>query len=273
MVANFNPHPPMITRAVQHTFTPEELASAGQAAALLQELFGFCTALEPRDRHDLYKLGPQTLSFVMRIVPLAQQHLDLIPRGMDVDELEARIKTRETLQTYVMHLGPLLLRMQHSIMLLGAEILQDSLKLYKTLKVNGNDEGLQELLAKIGQRFYTKKEKRKAAATEVPEETAPKQGTIPENELQPAPGSFTSTTEPGQTHQAPDFCKSTAPLSGKPKRRAPGSATLKKRHVAESNASAWDPASAILEALSNVCPGKADKRAPRCVDASEPTDG
>src|SRR5688500_552703 len=153
----------MITRAVQHTFTPEELASAGQAAALLQELFGFCTALEPRDRHDLYKLGPQTHSFVMQIVPLAQQHLDLIPRGMDVDELEERIKTRETLETYVMHLAPLLLRMQHSIMLLGAEILQDSLKLYKTLKVNGNDAGLQELLAKIGQRFYTKKGKRKMA--------------------------------------------------------------------------------------------------------------
>jgi hypothetical protein len=147
----------MITEKIDHMFVAEDITAALAAETTLEEKFAFCRSLEPEVRHSLYKIGPETESFVTRVVDLAKRNLDLIPRGIDVTAVDRNIATRDELRGHHDRMQQLVERMDHSVMLIGAQILQDVLAMYRSLKANGTTAGIEELLAEIGQRFARSK--------------------------------------------------------------------------------------------------------------------
>ena len=77
----------------------------------------------------------------------------MIPPRIGTLRMARNVKTWQTLRQHYTRMQQLVERMDHSVMLLGMDIIQDALALYRSLKAHGKTAGLEELLANIGQRF------------------------------------------------------------------------------------------------------------------------
>ena len=152
----------MLTTRIDHSFAAEDLLAVAGAENVLETTFAFCVSLTPKERHDMYKLGGKSESFVHRILDLASLNPDLVPGRISTTHMARNIQTWQTLRQHHARVQQLVERMDHSVMLLGMDIIQDALGLYRSLQAHGKAAGIEELLADIGQRFS----RRKATETE-----------------------------------------------------------------------------------------------------------
>ena len=133
--------------------TPAELAAFSDVLLLLEDALPELPGLTPHERKRRLKMGDKSEAFVIRTLIAARQHGHLIPRGYDLEALEAQAALRPLLRVLRVRLQVLCERLSDAHMIAGGSLLRECMALYKTMKVHSTGEGIEELLGEMQRRF------------------------------------------------------------------------------------------------------------------------
>src|SRR6478735_8567258 len=111
--------------------TPAELIAFGEILFLLEDAIPEVPGLTPAERKRRLKMGDKSEAFVVRTLLAARQHPHLIPRGYDLEAVEAQAALRPVLRALKMRLQVLLERLTDAHMLAGGTLLRECMGLYK----------------------------------------------------------------------------------------------------------------------------------------------
>lgn len=127
----------------------------------------FLLALNPTQRLRRLKAGQYTEAFLSEALTLAQQHPEITPKGLSVEEMQKDADTRAFLRTVRSRLLTTLQRLDDTIAVCGTEMFQASLLVYQGAKTYGQGLGIESQVAELGKRF---KKAKTTADTEEREE-------------------------------------------------------------------------------------------------------
>jgi len=143
----------------------------GSLTALETALADFA-GLSTGDRRRIRSVGQRTEAFVFRAMESGKQNAGLLPRDLDLEQIERDHAAREALIIRLNRLRQASEKVQDTLHLLGADLLRDTLGIYHSLKRFGASEGLDDVLDTLQQRF--RQTRRQAEQAETP--SAPSAG-------------------------------------------------------------------------------------------------
>jgi hypothetical protein len=114
--------------------------------------------LTAKDVRALYKLGQNSLGFVMAAKDAAETHPTEIRKKFDLSGMIQRVASHEQLSLLLADLHPLVKQLSDTLTLVGADLMQDSLDVYEDMKAAVDDEPIIEAVVReLGQRFEKSK--------------------------------------------------------------------------------------------------------------------
>jgi hypothetical protein len=134
----------------------EDFATFDAQFALIEEIIG---ALEEPDKLILRrvpKLGFKSDAFTRDALMLAAQHEELLPRGLDIQQLEAQMELRDALKSRALQMKRMARKMEMIVQLLGSDVFSGALAAYKSMKANHRGT-MNEQLRELGQIFRNRK--------------------------------------------------------------------------------------------------------------------
>lgn len=152
----------MIEQKVSATLTTEDLAEIMEAIATIREKLPFLSGLTPNERQQLVKIGRKSQTFVSQALDVAENHLELMPRCLDVEGARQDLTLFEALNPIVFSLSQLYKLVEDTQMIAGSEAYAAARVVYNSIKVNGQGTGLDNVIESLSQRFQ--KSRREPAA-------------------------------------------------------------------------------------------------------------
>ena len=127
----------------------------------LKEKTAWRKGLTAKEVRALYKLGPNSLGFVMAAKDAAETNSNHARKTFDLSAMIQRIAAHEQLSLLLADLNPLVKQINDTLTLDGADLMQDGLDVYEDLQKAVEDEPvLEETVRELGQRFdKSKKDK------------------------------------------------------------------------------------------------------------------
>ena len=118
-------------------------------------------ALTNAEKSKLFKLGTSSEEFVADAQDAGEAHPNVLRKKFNMSEMIQRIALREQIKIVLAGLVPLVESLQATDVIVGADLMQDSLSIYEDLQVGLEDEpGLEPVIKALGKRFEkSKKEK------------------------------------------------------------------------------------------------------------------
>ena len=130
----------------------EQTALLAQLDSLVQGL-AWTLSLSPTDRLRLSKAATGTEAFMNQAFQLGQQHPDLLPRGLSLEEMSRDLTTRTFLLNIKARLDTLSRRVDDTIAVCGSEAYQASLTIYRSAQTYGDDMGIDSQVEELARRF------------------------------------------------------------------------------------------------------------------------
>ena len=137
--------------------TTESITTILGHIASISEALPELTALQEDERQRLARLGMANETFSLGIIEIARQNPTLIPASIDLVKVGRDVDARTALLPVIVQLRVLTQLLEDTEVLLGVDIYNAALALYKVLLITGDTEGLRELIAEYGKRFAKKK--------------------------------------------------------------------------------------------------------------------
>src|SRR3954447_24412388 len=147
--------------------TPARRSAIEACYSALEEQFEQLIALGAKKRRRMSKLGLKTATFARRALDIGRQHQGVLPRNMDLEQIESDFATWEALHIQIARTQMLLQRLQDTAVQIGHDVYEETRAIYTYLQHRGEAEGLQAALEELGQMFARPKRKKKEQA-EVP---------------------------------------------------------------------------------------------------------
>ncbi len=119
----------------------EEIAAAQAALASLKEVAALLPAITADEKQRLNKLGSR-LGFATQVVLEAKQSQGLLPRGIDLSDVEAEQAQYEALADLCAGLRSVLARFDDGLIASGSGYFSTTLTLYKAMRLFGKSSAL-----------------------------------------------------------------------------------------------------------------------------------
>lgn len=128
-----------------------------RADAAINEL---AAALEPMlvsvtrsDKKMMVKMGEASEVFCRQALDVMQENLQLMPRGLDIEEMRRDLNAHDALNARIVRMTRLLEQARNAEIALGSDVMVSALEGYAVLKAVGKGEGVQALTRQLGRRF------------------------------------------------------------------------------------------------------------------------
>lgn len=134
-------------------FAAEAVADIERALDTLDARLAELSALTPRQRQRITKMGNTSRGFCLRALQAAQQHAGLMPRDFDLDGCTRDLEAMDQLRPWRQRIAHLHQRLADTETALGSDVMTSTLAIYAVLKAVGAREGVDEQLRLLGARF------------------------------------------------------------------------------------------------------------------------
>ncbi len=115
---------------------------------------GWRLALTGADKRKLFKLGPDSLTFVNDAQDAGEAHPNSLRKKFNMSEMITRQALKQQLSELLADLVPLAQALSDTESLVGADLMQDGLDIYEDLQKDVEDEpGLVPVVKALGKRF------------------------------------------------------------------------------------------------------------------------
>lgn len=146
--------------------TAEEYAEVDAAFAVIEKRFGSFVSLSAEEKRAALKAGEKSEVFCIKTLTLMDQHRDLLPPNINVDDALSDMRSREQLRPRLNRLMNLARLAYDTELALGSDMMAAALAGYRLLKANRKGFALESLDA-LGGHFARKR--RPANAGPLPE--------------------------------------------------------------------------------------------------------
>jgi len=136
--------------------TDEDFTSFDTQFALIKEIMSALPEVDGKILRRVAKLGFKSDTFTRDTLMIAAQHEELLPRGLDVQELEAQVRLRDELRSRALQMKRMARDMEQVVQLLGSDVFSGALAAYKSMKANHRGT-LEEQLRELGRLFRRRK--------------------------------------------------------------------------------------------------------------------
>lgn len=143
---------PMDNR-IDAEFDTRQQDAALKALDDLAAALPFLEDLSPEERHDLYKLGDKSRTFVDQALVTAQQFTDALPRSFDVDQYARDVALYRALEPLHARLRDLFERLDDTRMLVGSEAMEGARAVYYHMKGHSGTGALSEASRAMSRRY------------------------------------------------------------------------------------------------------------------------
>ena len=155
------------------TITPESLTdiSAG-ITAIKAEVSTFSLTMDDAQRKHSQKIGTRNETFAREMMEFARQRPDLRPGGINFAAIERDLIARDQVTPVLFQLKTLVRALEDTNMALGIDLFNGTRGMYKAVKPIAEINGVQDVIAQIGQRFARPRKSTTTATPATPEPTA-----------------------------------------------------------------------------------------------------
>ncbi|PSN20631.1 hypothetical protein C7271_01270 [filamentous cyanobacterium CCP5] len=154
----------MNTQTVNTTLSAQEALEIVNQLKLIREQLPFLVGLTPQERRQLPKMGRKSQTFTTRALDMAVQHVDMMPRHLDVEEARRDLALFEALNPILQAVNHLKELLEDTQMVAGSEAYAAARLAYNSAKVTGKNRGIDDVLEELSQQF--RKSRRPAAIAE-----------------------------------------------------------------------------------------------------------
>ncbi|RYD82183.1 MAG: hypothetical protein EOP84_09805 [Verrucomicrobiaceae bacterium] len=150
------------------TIVAEDSTAIAAALTEIEDIVeAFTLSLPPEEAKRLLKIGMKTETFSYKALEVGKLHPGLLPRDLDLTRIDRDVAARETLMVHFIRIQRLHNLLQSTLAVLGADFYAGGRAIYRALKANGREAGLESVLAELGVAFA------RALKTTEPDEPAP----------------------------------------------------------------------------------------------------
>ncbi len=143
----------ILKNRINIVLTTEQIASFDTALDAMDLATSMLQGADLEDRTRLAKLGPKSEAFATLAIETGAANEGLLPRDLDLASLQRDRSIRQQLKPRFERMRQITRKMDDTILLLGVDYFNGALAIYRSLKANGQLEGLQPVLSDMGQRF------------------------------------------------------------------------------------------------------------------------
>jgi hypothetical protein len=151
------------TNYITGSLTPEDREQIMASLTIIREKMPFMTELTRKTKKSLPKMGDKSRAFVHKAMEVAMQHPEVLPRSLDLAEMQRDIDLFEAVYAIAMELNQLHADLEDTLTAVGSDAYSAALQVYRHLKAHGEGSGLDALVDDMGRRFGRKT--RKSGAT------------------------------------------------------------------------------------------------------------
>jgi hypothetical protein len=128
--------------------------AAKAALEVLKTKTSWRLALTGADKRKLFKLGPNSLTFVNDAQDAGEAHPNSLRKKFNMSDMISRQALKQQLGELLAELVPLTQALSDTESLVGADLMQDGLDIYEDLQKDVEDEpGLVPVVKALGKRF------------------------------------------------------------------------------------------------------------------------
>jgi hypothetical protein len=149
--------------AIDAVISTTDMKEIMAAFEIVEEKLPFLIGLTPMERRQLTKIGRKSQTFVIQALDMAEQHSELMPRCLDVEEARRDMELFEALNPLLQKLSRLRELVEDTQMVVGSEAYAAARLAYSSAKTSGKGMGLDEVVSDLSQQF---RKTRKAQTTE-----------------------------------------------------------------------------------------------------------
>ncbi len=135
----------------------DAFAAIDQALDTIEANADFLHSLTSERRMVLRGLSHCNESFANEALEIGMQNEELMPRGLDLAQIERDKIAREQLKERLQRLRRITGKFDDTVLLLGSDFYNGALAIYAALKRFGQGAGLREALQALGKKFRRKK--------------------------------------------------------------------------------------------------------------------
>lgn len=152
----------MNQQIVSAVLSERDLEVIMDSIAAIHEKLPFLSGLTPNERQQLVKIGRKSQTFVQQALDAAENHVELMPRCLDVEEARRDLELFEALNPILQSLSQLHKLVKDTQMVAGSEAYAAARMAYTSIKTNGKGTGLDDVIENLSLRFQ--KSRRDSAA-------------------------------------------------------------------------------------------------------------
>ncbi len=114
----------------------------------------FLVNLNSKDRRNLLKMGPASVSFVEEALNISKNHSGILPSNFNITEFEKDVRLTAALTDLSSVLIPLAEGLSDTLMSVGSEAMAQANIVYAQLKISSkNDSNMDDLKNRLGARY------------------------------------------------------------------------------------------------------------------------
>ena len=138
-----------------------ELDSIKSNLQHVKDSLPFLVNLTPEQRHDLFKMGPKSLSYVEYALTVATEHTGILPANFSLEEFKKDYDLAHAMNEIGVVSGPLFEGIDDTRMLAGAEAIAAANIVYNLVKVAAKADSSLDIVLEELKRRYENQGKRK----------------------------------------------------------------------------------------------------------------
>ncbi|ASC72593.1 hypothetical protein XM38_035510 [Halomicronema hongdechloris C2206] len=156
----------MSVNRISSALSDSDRTEVMELIAQINQKLLFLIDVGPEERRGMAKLGARNREFTQKVLEIATQTPDFLPRSFDLEEMRRDFELFEALQPMLLALTRLRELMDDTAVAAGDEAYRAALEVYRYAKANGNVAGLDDLIDEMGQRFAHQGSRGRSAAAE-----------------------------------------------------------------------------------------------------------
>jgi hypothetical protein len=125
----------------------------------IQDKMPFLLGLSSAERKRMCHMGDKSRSFVNKAVELAVQNSELMPRCLDVEEMQRDLALLDALYPIMMSIAKLQELVEDTYRQVGSEAYEAARIVYKSAQSNGKNAGVSSSVEEMGRHFARKNRK------------------------------------------------------------------------------------------------------------------
>lgn len=143
----------MDIQTIDATITQQQVDNIVATVTSIRDELDFLIGLSPQKRREVAKMGRKAQTFVVRALDMAEQHHQVMPRNLNIEEARRDLALFEALNPILQAVTQLRELIEDTQMVAGSEAYAAARLAYNSAKVSGKNLGIDDVLEDLSQQF------------------------------------------------------------------------------------------------------------------------